>query len=135
MFRNHRMYAITLLSAWVMAAPLAMPLPAERVWSAAAALVPDANLEKVIRSQLKKPEGDLTPEDLQSLSRLLASDGKKTRPIAQLVGLQYAHRMTRLDVSGNQISDVYPISGLKQLAYLDLSDTGSPMCVRLICRS
>ncbi|MCP3773561.1 hypothetical protein NLX71_09580 [Paenibacillus sp. MZ04-78.2] len=79
MFSKNRMYTITLLSAWVMAAPLVMPLPTERVWSAAAALVPDANLEKVIRGQLKKPDGDLTPEDLQSLSRLMASDGNAVR--------------------------------------------------------
>ena len=89
-----------------------------------AVLFPDANLEAAVREALAKPEGDITVEDLQGLTELVADD----RGIADLTGLEHATNLERLIItgakglvgSGTTVEDLAPLSGLIKLRELDL---------------
>lgn len=80
--------------------------------------IPDANLEKAIRENLGKMDGDITVEDMESLEYLSAS----SRGISNLEGLQYAVNLFSLYVPNNNISDISVLSDLPNLRYLYLSN-------------
>ena len=78
---------------------------------------PDPNLEAAVREALNKPTGDITTEDMATLTSLDA----KGRGIVDLSGLEYAVNLHKLILVDNQISDISPLAGLIKLEYLDLA--------------
>jgi len=80
---------------------------------------PDSNLEAAIREAINKPEGLIYISDLESLTDLIAIQ----RGISDLTGLEYCKNLQyKLDLQGNNISDISPLAGLANLQGLDLND-------------
>lgn len=85
----------------------------------------DANLRSAVVDQLvsqgRVPHGSdgttLTPSDLRSLTTLDAAD----RGITRLDGLEDAVDLASLDLRGNEIADMGPVAGLKNLTDLDVT--------------
>ncbi len=79
----------------------------------------DANLEAAIRTQLGIPAPTpITDVDMAGLSILEAWHSG----IASIQGLEYATNLTYLNLNGNQISDMSPVTGLTKLTHLDIWD-------------
>lgn len=76
----------------------------------------DSNLENVIRIAIAKPQGDIFPEELQSIKKLNAGG----KDISSLKGIEYLVNLEELLLSENNIKDISPITGLKKLKYLNL---------------
>ena len=81
-------------------------------------LFADANLEGVVRQVLGRPQGHLTPEDVASLTTLLAV----SKAIRSLAGIGHLTALQRLDLSDNQITDLTPLNQLTNLNNLGLND-------------
>ena len=79
---------------------------------------PDEALESAIRDALDLPAGDITPEDLATLTVLELNNLN----IIDLTGLEYCSGLETLILSNNQIIDLSPLSGLTNLTYLNLYD-------------
>jgi hypothetical protein len=79
-------------------------------------VIPDPNLEAVIRETIGKPEGDITDTDLQTITQL---DGHY-RGIIDLTGLEYCTNLTWLNLDSNQIADITPLANLTALTELSL---------------
>jgi hypothetical protein len=77
----------------------------------------DSALESVVRAIVQKPEGDLMPADLVEVSQIEAAH----RGIRSLEGIQYCVSLHRLNLQGNAVTDLGPLSGLVQLSDLDAS--------------
>ena len=94
--------------------------------------IPDVNLRAKIAETLNKPKNaTLNAGDLSALTRLDARNAN----IQDLTGLEHAHNLTSLNLSGeyiqgegtvnsNTISDFSPIAGLTRLTQLSLSRCG-----------
>ena len=80
-------------------------------------IIKDENLEEVIRGTLGRPEGEITPEELSSITFLIAID----KEIKELDGLEYAINLESLDIMINQIEDITPLQHLENLSYLNFS--------------
>jgi Leucine-rich repeat (LRR) protein len=95
-----------------------MLLSAIPVGAAASEVVsfPDANLEDAVRVALGKPVGDVTTDDMATLTALVADE----RGISDLSGLGYAVNLRELHLTSNQISDISHLASLTNLEYLDL---------------
>lgn len=78
--------------------------------------IPDEALEAAVRDEVDAPEGDLTCLDMSRIEDLEAEGAG----IASLTGLDYAVNVQSLDLGGNAIGDLAPLSGLDQLWYLEL---------------
>jgi hypothetical protein len=79
--------------------------------------IPDPNLEAAIRAALNIPAPtSLSSSDMLVLTDLIADH----RNIANLEGLQCAENLSYLDINGNLISDLSPLSGLTNLSVLAL---------------
>jgi hypothetical protein len=76
----------------------------------------DENLEAAIREELEKPEDSLTKKVIRELTKLNASE----REIKDLLGLDSAVNLIRLDLRVNQISHVSPLASLTNLTDLYL---------------
>ena len=76
--------------------------------------IPDANLAAAVREKI----GDsITTHTMLNFKHLVARD----RGITALTGLEHAHCLIFLDLSGNNISDIAPLTNLTPLTSLDLS--------------
>ena len=94
--------------------------------------IPDVNLRAKIAETLNKPKNaTLNAGDVSALTRLDARNAN----IQDLTGIEYAHNLTSLNLSGeyiagegtvnsNTISDFSPIAGLTRLTQLNLSRCG-----------
>lgn len=80
-------------------------------------IIKDENLEEVIRNEINRPEGELTPEDLSGITFLIAID----KQIKELDGLEYAVNLESLDIMRNRIEDITPLKHLENLSYLNFS--------------
>ena len=80
--------------------------------------VPDTQLEAAIRNALNKPTGEITSDELLTLTTLEAVD----QQIEDLTGLEFATNLTSLDLSENVIADLSPLSNLTVLNELLLRD-------------
>ena len=77
--------------------------------------IPDGNLAVAVRKII----GDsITTHTLLDLTGLTA----QKRGIENLTGLEHARNLRRLDLYGNALSDISPLSGLTQLTDLHLAD-------------
>ena len=77
---------------------------------------PDANLEAAIREAIGKPEGSILPSDSEKLTSL---DGSGNN-ITDITGLEYCSSLSYLSLRENQISDISPLVSLSDLAELNL---------------
>jgi len=78
----------------------------------------DTDLEKVIRTAINKPSGDIYASELMELKKLDAgSDG-----IISINGIEYCSSLEKLYLDDNQISDLSPLAGLTSLEALILID-------------
>ena len=79
--------------------------------------IPDPNLEKAIREELKLPdENPITQQEMLRLEKLSAWDSE----IIDLTGLEHATFLKDLGLCGNQIHNLRPLSGLIHLKSLSL---------------
>ena len=80
-------------------------------------LFADANLESMVRKALGRSYGPLTPKVVASLTKLRSN----RRGIDSLVGLEHLTALQRLELEYNRITDLTPLSQLKNLELLNLS--------------
>lgn len=77
-------------------------------------IIPDRRLEEIIRKQIGKPKGEITPEDCLGITELdLKSVGRN------LEGLQYFHDLEVLRCTQGGLSDISAISQLTKLKDID----------------
>ncbi|HSG98441.1 MAG TPA: leucine-rich repeat domain-containing protein, partial [candidate division Zixibacteria bacterium] len=79
-------------------------------------VIPDANLEAVLRADIGKPTGDLMVLDLALLDKL---NGRNAN-ITDLTGLEHCHSAYYLELDYNNVSDLTPVGNLRNLLYLDI---------------
>jgi len=84
--------------------------------SGAQELIPDDNLEAVIREVIGKPYGDIYPSDLAELGELYAY----SKDISDITGLEHCTSLWDLNLADNQISDISILTYLTHLGYLYL---------------
>ena len=81
--------------------------------------IPDENLRSVIEEALGKARGDMiTAEDMKTLTELDAEN----MGISKLTGLELATNLHRINLWGNEISDISPLTGLINLRSLTFVD-------------
>ncbi len=80
-------------------------------------LFPDPNLEKAIRKAIKKPEGDLQPDDVKNLKALSAQNMN----IISLSGLEKCPNLQKVDFTGNHIFDLSPLKYLSNLTEVNFT--------------
>ena len=81
--------------------------------------MPDENLRRVIKSELKLGDIPLKIEHLQQLERLLSIDDG----IESIAGLEHAVNLRFLHLAPSTISDLTPLAGLENLRVLKLYNT------------
>ena len=72
------------------------------------------NFEAAVREILNKPDGDITKADVSEIIELNFSD----KQISNLSEIKYFIGLEYLDLKGNQIGDLSPLSGLNKLKTL-----------------
>ena len=77
----------------------------------------DPGLEDAVREALSIPDGDISAEDMRTLSVLSAPD----RGIVSLSGLEYAANLQALLLDNNSVSDISPLASLNGLNELVIS--------------
>jgi len=81
-------------------------------------IIPDSNLEEVIRKAIDKPTGLPTADDLRKITSLEAED----REIKELIGLEHCVNLQELFLDRNQIEDISPLVKLSNLIELSLDE-------------
>lgn len=79
------------------------------------------------RTALKKPDGDIMPSDVASITTLDLSGTPSTilgpgRTLTAIGDIKYFTGLTSLNLSNNEIEDIRALSGLTKLTILDLSN-------------
>ena len=87
--------------------------------------IPDPGLNAAVRQTLQKPNGQLSLQDLLSLTNLDAS----RRSVSSLEGLQAALNLTVLNLQFDNLTTLSFPSGLTKLRVLDLSFNPLTNCV------
>jgi Leucine-rich repeat (LRR) protein len=77
----------------------------------------DANFETLIREVLNKPSGDITPDDLLTITELDGED----RDISDVSGIEYCTNLQKLNLMSNQIIEVSDLGTLTNLQELLLT--------------
>ena len=80
-------------------------------------LFADANLEREVQEMLGRSQGRLTPEEVTSLTQLLAS----SKDVHDLAGIEHLTALQWLELSDNQIVDITPLKQLNNLQRLELA--------------
>ena len=82
----------------------------------------DKNLEAAVRVELGIPEGTLTRENLKRLDKLTTNiEGKPSQLefiVKDLLGLEHAVNLTKVNIIYGQISDLSPLASLINLRSL-----------------
>ena len=82
-------------------------------------IIADSNLRAAVGLALGKELGDpISTSEIESLSNLDAAHSG----IGGLAGLEFATNLTRLNLEGNNLSDISPVAGLTNLTSLILRD-------------
>ena len=81
-------------------------------------VIPDPELEALIRAILQKPTGPLRTSDLAGITAIEASHSG----IDSLEGLQHCVALSVLNLRGNAVKDIAPLAGLVHLSTLDASE-------------
>lgn len=79
---------------------------------------PDSNLEAIIRGIVEKPSGPLLSSDVAAITEIEADE----KGIESLEGLQYCPSLTLLNMRGNSVTDLSPLTTLVNLTGLGASD-------------
>lgn len=87
----------------------------------------DSVLETIVRASIGKPSGDITVDDVKTVTRLDLSNEYQhyisdVTVIKDINGLEYFTSLEILDLSSHQVSDITPLNGLHKLKYLILDD-------------
>jgi hypothetical protein len=117
----HALYAFVESTGWLL-----VPWPMEVKDDARVVLtvgspsvvIPDPNLEQVVRLELQKSTGTITEADMLRLVEIIYGNEKG---ITSLEGLQYAKNLEIAAINHNQISDLTPLAGLTKLSWLVLT--------------
>ena len=80
-------------------------------------LFADANLERVVRQALGRPQARLTSKDVASLTKLSAI----SKDIHSLAGIEHLTALQSLNLFGNRITDISPLADLNNLNELYLT--------------
>lgn len=80
----------------------------------------DPNLELAVREAIGQPEGAIYHTDLRRKAKLSCAD----QGITDLGGMEHFTGLDQLDLSGNPIGDLTPLSGLRRLTDLSLRGCG-----------
>ena len=83
-------------------------------------LFPDRRIEVAVREAIGKHKGRILESDLEGLTKLDAS----TRNVIDLSGIEHCTNLQRLNLYGNQIRNIGPLSNLIELRELVLTDGG-----------
>ena len=78
----------------------------------------DENFETVLREHLNKPTGDIINTELETLTKIYA----RNRNIENIYGIEFCLNLDTLDIGENSISDLFPLSNLKQLSILNVDN-------------
>jgi Leucine-rich repeat (LRR) protein len=78
----------------------------------------DPNLEWAIREKLNQPNIPITHSALLTITELDASNCG----ITNLEGIEYLNKLASINLAGNQIDDVTPLSSLEMLTYINLEN-------------
>ncbi|MDD5613770.1 MAG: hypothetical protein PHQ54_01710 [Candidatus Omnitrophica bacterium] len=85
----------------------------------------DYNLEQAIRTAAGKPAGLITRADLESITELnLANLG-----LFSLDGIEHLVNLKKLDISGNNITDIAPLESLLKGGLQELLIVGNPLTI------
>ncbi|OQA28744.1 MAG: Internalin-A precursor [Verrucomicrobia bacterium ADurb.Bin345] len=86
----------------------------------------DPMFEKRVRKMLNKPEGDIDPAELAGITELGFNNWDypngeipEEEKIHSLNDLKYFPNLEKLDIGGNAVSDLSPLSALNKLFYLE----------------
>jgi internalin A len=79
--------------------------------------IPDSSLEAVIREKVQKPTGALLTSDLAEITEIEADE----KGIHSLEGLQYCVSLHVLNMRGNAVSDLSPLTNLTGITGLSAS--------------
>lgn len=79
----------------------------------------DQNLEAVIRKQIRKSEGAINKGDCRKMMPMLDAGDKK---ISNLSGIENCNIKFFMNLSENEIADISPLAGLKELEHLMLME-------------
>lgn len=77
----------------------------------------DKNLENLIRTEINKPDGDITSFDMLELKSLRTKD----TAITDLSGLEYAENLYDISIFKNEIISLDPISKISSLKRINVS--------------
>lgn len=80
----------------------------------------DSNFEQLVRNSLRKPEGDITSEDMAKITMLGSYEGTLDIPITDISGIEYAVNLEILFLLNCQISDISGLSRLTNLKKIHL---------------
>ena len=84
----------------------------------------DAALEAAVRRQLRRPQGPITRQDVDSLTNHFASN----KAIHSLSGLEHFTALRRLELDNNQVVDLTPLASLTNLRRLSLREQPACRC-------
>lgn len=76
----------------------------------------DANLEKVVREAINKPEGEIYKSDVNEILSINANE----KNISSLDGIENLNNLSSLSLTKNNIEDISPLSNLNNLLVLNL---------------
>ena len=79
-------------------------------------VITDVNFETLIRGILQKPSGDITNNDLASMTKI---DGRNSG-VNDITGIEYCKNLTYLDLYNCGMTDISAIKGLRKLKDLYL---------------
>lgn len=83
-------------------------------------LFPDAHLEAVVRQQVFAKRHNKEPITAEDVARIAVLNGN-FRGIRNLTGLEHCKALASVDLAGNQIADLSPLTGLRQLQYVHVA--------------
>lgn len=78
----------------------------------------DPLLEASVRQSIGKPQGNLTPKDVQNIEMLVVQDSR----IEKLGGIEYLSGLKVLDLRRNRIQNIEPLASLTNLVQLNLRE-------------
>lgn|GEM_PF-1511178 len=81
--------------------------------------IKDSELEKLIRDEIEKPEGDLLPSDMEKLYRLNINFDET--PVYELDGLEHAINLENFSFRNGTLKSLNPVSDCSDLYYLNMS--------------
>lgn len=82
----------------------------------------DYNLEQLVRKILNKPDGNISMDDVRSISQIIYSPDKESKKIKDLSGIENFENLTDLRLYGNSIENIELIGKLKWLESLALAN-------------